>query len=212
MHDVLRAAFAESDIRLHFKFVPYGRAIQGTLDGDYAAITFAGTANSPNFLFVRNFVMINEVRFAVPVDSKWVYTGTKSLEKIRLGTPTGFRTGNPGVDAHISNPSTPNAVVMSSSDNPTSSQIANVERLLAGRIDALLCGSLAFRFIVNKMGIEDRLRLDPTPVAQFYNHIAFSPNYPGADELRKKVEERITRLKSTGTIAGLLNKYGLTDH
>lgn len=209
MHEVLRAAFDNSEYKLKFENMPYGRAIQGTLDGHYAAVTFAGTANSPDFLFVRNFVMTNIVQFAVLKESTWKYTGVPSLHDIRLGIPTGFRTGNTEIDDYISNPPESHHVFFSSSDNPTTAQTANLKRLLAGRLDAMLCGSLAFKYIAHNMGVADRLRLDPTPVASFYNHISFSPKHPNGKTLRKFVERKIDDMQRSGRLTRILRRYGI---
>lgn len=209
MHDVLKAAFKDTEYELRFENIPYGRAIQGTLDGRYDAVSFAGTANSPNFVFVRNFVMTNIVQFAVPKDSTWKYDGIDSVKAIRVGVPMGFRTGNVALDEYINYPDSPGRVLQASNPNPTLAQQFNIERLLTGRLDAMLCGSLAFSYIASSMGVADEIRLEPTPVVKFHNHLAFSPAHPQALKLRKLVEEKIDRMQTDGTLPAILHRYGL---
>lgn len=209
MHDVLKAAFEDTQYELIFKNVPYGRAIQETLEGKYGGVTFAGPANSPDFVFVRNFVMVNIVQFAVKKNSDWQYSGIESLKNIRIGTPRGFVTSNAAIDEYIVSNSKNGHVVFASNPNPTLAQEENLGRLLAGRLDAMLVGSLAFRYIASNIGVTDQVRLDPTPVAKFHNYLSFSPKHPKAKELRSIVEKKVDAMQLNGELDRIFKRYGL---
>lgn len=209
MHDVLRTAFKGTGYTIAFRYIPYGRAIEDTLNGEYAAVTFAGTANSPDFLFVRNFVMVNTVQFAVKAHTKWDYRGIESLKNVRVGIPRGFVTGNQDIDDYFSSPENARHIIFASSSNPTRAQEQNLRRLMENRLDAMLVGSLAFRFIADKMGVASEVRLDSTIVAQFRNHLAFSPKLPNTLDLRNFVEKRIHAMQTNGELDAILEAYGL---
>ena len=51
MHEVLRKAFADTEYTLDFTYIPYGRAVQETIDGFHDVVTYAGTPNTPDFVF-----------------------------------------------------------------------------------------------------------------------------------------------------------------
>ncbi|MDC0336189.1 transporter substrate-binding domain-containing protein [Pseudodesulfovibrio sp.] len=212
MHDVLRESFKDSEYKLIFENIPYGRAIQETLDGKYAGVTFAGVANAPDFIFVRNMILTNAVHFATLKTSQWKYDGVDSLKGIRFGIPTGFRTGNNELDNYLDKHAKDSTRIMrASNDNPTAAQQENIDRLLAGRIDAMLVGSLAFSFISKEMGVADTIQLDPTPVALFHNHLAFSPKYPAANDLRKQTEKTIDAMQHSGKLNKIMKRYGLNQ-
>lgn len=210
MHEVLRKAFEGSKYRLIFHEMPYVRAIRDTLDGQYDAITYAGTAHTEDFVFVRNLDMINVVQFATRADSAWQYRGLESLEDIRFSIPKGFRTGNPQMDDYLDRyERDPSRIRMTSCDNPTMAQCSNLECMLNDRVDAMLVGSLAFRYITRHEGVADRVRVDPEPVAMFYNRIAFSPRCPNGKELRDMVERKIREMRVSGELKKIFDYYGV---
>lgn len=211
MHEILLAALKDTGHTVVFEYVPYGRAIAGTESGIYQGVTFAGPANNQDFIFVRNFVMINEVYFAA-ANGDWTYSGPDSLRQIRFGIPTGFLTGNKALDEYITeNQYEPSKILLSSKDNPTDAQQVNLERLLAGRIDTMLIGSLAFAHLSKNMGIQSRIRIASDPVARFDNHIAFSPRYGRARDLRALVESKINAMRESGELAEILDRYSLSE-
>ncbi|OIQ51524.1 Bacterial extracellular solute-binding protein, family 3 [Pseudodesulfovibrio hydrargyri] len=210
MHEVLRRTFEGTKYRLIFHEMPYVRAIQETLDGRYDAISYAGTAHAEDFIFVRNLDMINVVQFATRADSAWQYQGVESLDQIRFSIPKGFRTGNSEMDDYLARyERDPSRIKMTSCDNPTMAQCSNLECMLNDRIDAMLVGSLAFRFITRQAGVADRVRVDPEPVAMFYNRIAFSPRSPDGEELRGMVERKIREMRASGELKGIFDHYGI---
>jgi len=211
MHEVLQAALKGTGHTVVFEYVPYGRAITGTESGEYQGMTFAGPANCQDFIFVRNLVMTNVVYFAA-TEGDWTYSGPDSLKGIRFGVPTGFLTGNKELDLYITEHQyEPTRILLSSKDNPTDAQKVNLERLLAGRIDAMLIGSLAFAHLSNNMGIQSRIRISSEPVAKFENHIAFSPKYGQARDLRALVEAKIDAMRKSGELAEILARYSLSE-
>jgi len=167
-------------------------------------------ANAPDFVFVRNLTMTNSVHFVVLTDNTWNYDGIESLSAIRVGIPTGFRTGNAKLDAYFDlYERDASRIMMASNDNPTEAQRENVERLLAKRLDAMLAGSLAFKHISHELGVSDQIRMDPTPVALFHNHLAFSPNNPKAKIYRDLVEKKVKEMKESGELSRIMERYGL---
>ena len=190
--------------------MPYERAIQETLDGLQDVITFAGSAHDEDFVFVRDLDMINVIHFATLAGSQWKYAGSESLWSIRFSIPAGFRTGNPEFDDYLdSYEQDVSRIKITACDSPTNSQRMNLQCLIEGRIDAMLVGSLAFHYIVRQQNPQIRLRLDPTPVAMFYNRIAFSPANPRAEQLRDMVERKISEMRTSGELADILDHYGL---
>ncbi|MGE4424183.1 MAG: substrate-binding periplasmic protein [Pseudodesulfovibrio sp.] len=211
MHEVLRRTFEGTKYRLIFHEMPYVRAIRDTLDGQYDAITYAGAVHAEDFVFVRNLDMINVVQFATRADSSWRYRGVKSLDGIRFSIPKGFRTGNPEMDDYLNRyERDPSRIRMNSCDNPTMAQRSNLECMLNDRVDAMLVGSLAFRYITQREGVADRVRVDPEPVAMFYNRIAFSPRCPIGKELRDMVERKIREMRASGELKKIFDYYRIS--
>ena len=210
MHEVLRRSFEGTEYHLIFHEMPYVRAIQDTLSGQCDAITYAGTAHAEDFLFVRNLDMINVVQFATRVDSLWQYKGVESLDEIRFSIPRGFRTGNSLVDAYLDRyERDPTRIRMTSCDNPTVAQCSNLQCMLNDRVDAMLVGSLAFRYITRQEGVSAQVRVDPEPVAMFYNRIAFSPRSPDGERLREMVERKIREMRASGELKRIFDYYGI---
>ncbi|EGB13454.1 hypothetical protein DND132_0237 [Pseudodesulfovibrio mercurii] len=211
MHEVLRRTFEGTEYRLVFHHMPYVRAVRDTLDGLYDAVTYVGSVQAEDFIFVRNLDMINVVQFATRADSAWHYRNAASLGAIRLSIPKGFRTGNPEVDDYLDRyEGDPSRIRMNSCDNPTMAQCANLECLLNDRVDAMLVGSLAFRYITHEEGVADRVRVDPEPVAMFYNRIAFSPYCPNGTGLRDMVERKIREMRASGELRAIFDHYGFS--
>lgn len=211
MHEVLRRAFEGTGYRLIFHEMPYVRAVRDTLDGQFDVITYVGSTHAGDFLCVRNLDMINVIQFATRIHSRWRYRGVASLAGIRFSIPKGFRTGNPEMDDYLdSHERDPARIRMNSGDNPTQAQYANLECMLNDRIDAMLVGSLAFRYITREKGVTDKVRVNPEPVAMFYNRIAFSPRCPEGSELRDMVERKIREMRASGELQAILALYGLS--
>jgi polar amino acid transport system substrate-binding protein len=208
MHEVLRRTFEGSEYRLIFHEMPYVRAIRETLDGQYDAISYAGTVHAEDFVFVRNLDMINVVQFATRADSTWQYRGVGSLDQIRFSIPKGFRTGNSEVDEYLNrHERDASRIRMSSRDNPTMAQSSNLRCMLNYRIDAMLVGSLAFRYIARQEGVSNLVRVDSEPVAMFYNRIAFSPRCPNGEELRDMVERKVREMRASGELQRIFDHY-----
>jgi polar amino acid transport system substrate-binding protein len=210
MHEVLRRTFEDTGYRLVLHEMPYVRAIRETLDGRYDAVSFAGSAHAGDFVFVRNLDMVNVVQFATRADSRWQYHGIESLADIRFSIPRGFRTGNTEMDDYLDRyERDPSRIKMTSCDNPSNSQRSNLECMLNDRIDAMLVGSLAFRYFTRRAGVSSQIRVDPEPVAMFYNRIAFSPRCPNGVELRDMVERKIREMRASGELKRILDHYGI---
>jgi len=208
MHEVLRRTFEGTRYRLIFHEMPYVRAIRDTLDGRYDVIPYAGSAHAEDFIFVRNLDMINVVQFATRADSTWQYRGPQSLEAIRFSIPKGFRTGNPEMDDYlVRHEQDPTRIRMNSCDNPTLAQCSNLDCMLNDRVDAMLVGSLAFRYITQIKDVAEHVRVDPEPVAMFYNRIAFSPRCPEGAALRDMVERKIRAMRASGELKRIFDYY-----
>ncbi|XXJ19436.1 substrate-binding periplasmic protein [Desulfovibrio caledoniensis] len=210
MHEVLRRTFDNTEYRLIFHEIPYVRAVRDTLDGQYDAISYAGTVHAEDFVFVRNLDMINVVQFATRADSTWQYRGVGSLDGIRFSIPKGFRTGNGEVDEYLDRyERDPSRIRLTSCDNPTMAQCSNLQCMLNDRIDAMLVGSLAFRYITRQEGVADQVRVDPEPVAMFYNRIAFSPRCPDGELLRDMIERKVREMRASGELKKIFDHYGI---
>ncbi|HKI82313.1 MAG TPA: transporter substrate-binding domain-containing protein [Pseudodesulfovibrio sp.] len=210
MHEVLRRTFEGTKYRLIFHEMPYVRAIRDTLDGEYDAISYAGAVHAEDFIFVRNLDMINIVQFATPADSLWRYQGTNSLNGIRFSIPKGFRTGNSEMDDYLTRyERDPSRIRINSCDNPTMAQSSNLKCMLNDRVDAMLVGSLAFRFITQEEDMADRVKVDPEPVAMFYNRIAFSPRCRDGEKLRDMVERKVREMRASGELKRIFDHYGI---
>ncbi|WFS64050.1 hypothetical protein LF599_07770 [Pseudodesulfovibrio thermohalotolerans] len=208
MHEILRRSFKGAGYRLVFHDMPYIRAVRDTLDGRYDVISYVNSAQSDNFIYVRNLEMVNELRFATLTDCPWRYRGVKSLEGIRFSIPKGFRTGNPEVDAYLdTHERDPSRIVMNTGNNSTVTQYANLECLLNDRVTAMLVGSLPFQYISQREGLTDKIRVDPEPVAKFYNRIAFSPRCPNGEALRDMVERKVRQMRTSGELESLFTHY-----
>lgn len=209
MHEVLRKTFEGTEHTLVFHEMPFVRAVRDTLDGAYDAIAYVGS-DYQDFIFVRNMDMINVIQFATLDASTWQYRGVDSLESIRFSIPRGFRTGDPGIDEYLhTHDGDGTRLKVASSDNPTQAQRWNLECLLNGRVDAMLVGSLAFRFITRGVSGAEQVRVDPAPVAMLYNRIGFSPRLENGKALRDMVEQKIQAMRASGELQEIFRYYGV---
>lgn len=208
MVDVAREVFEPLGITVAYKVMPWVRAVEGVLRGEYDALVGATPSESDGLVRPAEPLGVDQLALYVRRDDPWRFGGLASLEDRRLGAVEGYDYV-PDMSRYIAaNRRNPARIHLHSGTAPLERLIG---MLLLGRIDVLLDTEASIRFVAAEMGVLDALQ----PAGQIEGAekllIAFSPAKPDASALAASLTDGIRRLRASGRLQEILERYGMTD-
>jgi polar amino acid transport system substrate-binding protein len=208
MVDVVREVFGAVGIKVEYKIVPWNRAKDSTLKGDYTAVIGASKKSAPNLVFPKEELICNKISFWVKKGSKWRYISPTSLDTVSLGLIEGYdyrKTLNDYVKQHRKNYG---RIQFVSGTNPLE---MNIRKLIAGRIGALVDNEPVVRYTSRQMGVSEKIEMAGSGNEVTCGYIAFSPANPRSKEYARILSEGIVKLRKSGRLEEILAVYGMND-
>lgn len=213
MVELARAVFEPQGIHVEYQNIPWPRAKvmlhKGTLQGLIAA-TPANTADlKPAPVFPTEDEGRMHIGFYTLATSGWFFRQAPSLTDIRLGVVEGYDYG-PHIQPYISRWKDSGKVLAITGKEPITRLI---KLMRMGRIDAVLEDDDVFHYAARRADF-DNYRLAgsaSTPASMNRLYIAFSPADPHAEKYARLLSEGVTRLRQSGELARILQRYGLRD-
>jgi polar amino acid transport system substrate-binding protein len=208
MIEIARRVFEPKGHTLDYQILPWARAVQDSRAGKYTAIVGAYKGDAPDFIFPANELGQINQSFFVTTESSWNYTGIESLANIAIGVIKDYAYGDE-LDAYIGeHGSDPHKVQVVAGIEALTT---NIQKLLKGRIVAVLENENVLLYKVSQMGVQDKIRSAGIAVPPEKAYIAFSPAIPQAQEYATILSEGVAQLRQTGELSKILEKYGLQD-
>ncbi len=208
MVEVAKAVFEPRGHTVSYQVLPWARAVAFARRGDIIGLIGPYKADVPDFIFPDNELAMIGFSIFVAADVDWNYTGLGSLTHISLGVINDYAY-SPEIDDYIlTYMSETNRIQVASGERPL---VTNIQKLLHGRIDALIETPPVFHYAAGALGVADRLKSAGTAVAPQPAYIAFSPKAPQAESYARILSDGIAELRRSGRLSEILARYGLTD-
>ena len=207
MVEIAQYGLAKAGHTVNYKIVPWTRAINEVRQGKYHGIIGAGKEETPDFVFPAQEQGQAVHTFFVLKNNAWRYQDLASLAQIRLGVIQDYSYGNLQQNYILPHQHDRQKVQILSGDTALAQ---NIKKLQKGRIDALIESKAVFEYHLFSTSTPNEFIL--AGVAYRENvYVAFSPAQPQSAEYAQLLTESITELRSTGKLAEILKKYGVTD-
>ncbi len=207
--EVLKAIYEPLGYTIDYQTQPWNRAIADCLEGKADAIIGASPSDGAGCLFPTEPMGMQENEYYVMKGQAWTYQGPESLKQIRIGVADGYSYDDGGpLDEYIKNGQPP-AVQAVTGDTPLQS---NIQKLQAGRIDALIECQAVMAWTLKSMGLTGGEIVgagSACPPSALY--IGFSPTKEPGKNLVPAFDEGLRKLRASGELKTILAKYDVTD-
>lgn len=208
--EIAREIFAAQGLEVDYQLMPWKRVLLSLREGEIDGALGAGQREIPGSVVPARSLGADVTVLAVRQESRFVFNGVSSLEQLKIGIVTdySFDDGGP-IDAYLRRH-------VEAKDGKVElvygadAQMQNMQKLLNGRIDAILDDEQVLAF--NKM------QLPSAPPLKYFvvnrgldSSIAFWPTNPKARAYADMLSEGIETLRRSGRLEQILDRYGLSD-
>lgn len=201
--EVAKYSLGKAGHTVEYSNVPWARAIEDARSGKYTGIVGAYKDDAPDFVFSDKGVMPSTNDFFVKAGSAWKFEGISSLEAISLGAIRDYSYGEE-VDKYITaNQANPAKVQITSGDDALTK---NIEKLLAGRIGAIIEDAAVMNFELKKSGKTGQV-VGAGTFGGDDVYVAFSPKFPNSAAYAKLMTDGLAELEANGELAKIKAKY-----
>ena len=206
MIDIAREAFGLAGIDVEYVNMSWARALQQARDGYIDAVVGALPGDAPDFVFPEAAIGYSKIALYTHPDNNWQYSGIDSLTQFTLLAINGYAY-SPELDSYIArNQDNPEKVWVLSGPAPLSRAI---ELLHQHRSDIFPEDRYVMQWQLEKDGSAESLRM-ATVIHESPLYVAFSPVGTDSLELAALLSEGAKALQSTGRVAEILTRYGLS--
>ena len=207
MVEIAKNIFESNGYEVEYKVMPWTRAILECRKGNINGIFAPYKEDAPDFVFPKEPAGEYGFQFFTRAEDDWEYKGVESLYSVVLGSIKDYAY-SPEIDKYIQEENGTTKVDVMYGTAPLET---NIKKLLGGRLDVVIATGPVFRYKVKTMGHADKVRSAGTAVEAKDCYIAFSPALSVSDELSKLYTTEIQKMRESGELKKILEKYGLTD-
>ncbi len=198
--EIIRAALKTQGYKVEMEFVPWARAENGVVHGEYDILppTWRIDEREKVLLFSDPYAY-NEVKFLKRKGDPFEYTGMESLTDKTVGTIRGYGYG----DAFLS--------ATNFTRDETGDLLQNIQKLLAGRIDLTLEDEIVAitRISAYDEALLQHLEFSENSIQRHGLHIAVGLKNPRHEEIVNAFNTGLAAIKADGTYARIKKNYGM---
>lgn len=207
MIEVATKVFADAGHTVEYSIVPWSRAVEETRKGKYDGAVGATQGDTEGFVFPDNDLGLSANVFIAKKGSAWKFADMGSLSTISLGVIRDYSYGDE-LDAYVEqNAKDATKVQVASGEDGLGT---NIKKLEAGRIGALVEDRNVVEYELASLG-KQAAYVEVGNLGEDPLYIAFSPAKPTSAEYAKLLSDGIAKLRASGELAKILEKYGLKD-
>ncbi|SHK14237.1 amino acid ABC transporter substrate-binding protein, PAAT family [Marinobacter antarcticus] len=207
MTDVVREAFEQAGYTLVIDMLPYARAVDSVQTGKYDGIIVVGRDYAPNLVYPDEPTVVQRVAFLVNSGTSWKYTGVESLSGVIVGIVKGFHYVDPDLITYLEKEQRNEDRVHVIHGESTTRR--GLLMLQANRVSTFLEGEYSAVYQLDKMGIREAVTIAGFTTEAFEDYTGFSPRNPDAARHAEILSDKITDLKKSGRLDGILRRYGI---
>ncbi len=209
--EIARKVFKDAGYTVVYKVMPWDAAIEGTRAGDLDAVIGASSDEVPDFVFPGEEFGVSLMGFFVRVDSKWTFEGFDSLKGRSLALIADYSYSEE-LDEYLGTHTDATVLHVASGEDALG---ANIGKLKDGSVDIVVEDVNVFAEKTLTMGVRDAFRLaGEVPGGDAAVYVAFSPASPKVERSRllaRLFDEGVKKLRESGELRTILEKYGLDD-
>jgi len=212
--EIAKRIFEKAGHKLKYEVAPWSRALKLVKEGDITAIVGVTRNEAPELIFPEQEFGISDIYFFKRKSFDWVFAGTESLKKVRVGIMDDYEYGAE-LDEYFEKNRNTRMVQIIKSKEPL---VLNIRKLLRDRIDVIPEDKAVFIHTANSMGVLDKIEhagVDPINSEKALDesklYIAFSPKNPKSKQYAKLITDGIEQMRLSGELGEILAKYKLRD-
>jgi len=205
MVEVTRKIFEKSGHNIVYKNKPWARALSDSRNGKTNGVFGAFKSDAPNHAFPSEAIGMSTTPFYVKNDADWKYSDTTSLTKVTLGVIRDYSYGD-NIDNYLKK--TPEERGKIQIVTTLESQ---VKKLIHGRITTFPEDRMVVGWYLKKNNLTGQLKEAGIAIEAEDLYLAFSPKLEASKQYTKIFDEGIIALRKNGTLAKILNRYGVSD-
>lgn len=208
MIEIARNIFEENGIQINYINVPWPRAISGTMEGMFNGAVGASRGDGEDLIFPQEELGRGYLAFYIYKDTNWKFTGEKSLFDKSLAVINSYDY-RPWLGKYIKeNSDNSEKIQIMSGETPLDQ---NIRKLISGRVDVVVGNESSIRYAAQKMGVLDDIKSAGYDDKVAYLYIGFSPADENSPYYADLLSEGIIKMRTDGSLDGILNRYGLFD-
>ncbi len=201
--EIITAAFKTVGIEVKYSLMPWKRCEEEVAAGKFfATFPYAKTPErQPKFNFSQKFITSRSVFFFVSDKfNSFHWTTLADFKPYMIGGTLGY-----WYEADFKKAGLKTEFV--------SNNDSNFLKLLTGKVDFILEDELVGKDLVKRIAPDQLSKLKTLKPAfnTFDLHLMISKTFPGADELTKKFNEGLTKIRASGDYKKILAKYGFSE-
>ena len=206
MIELATRIFGDAGHTVDYRTMPWERAVASVRDGQFDCVVGAYTDDAPDFVFPNASWGLDEAKFYTKKGDDWRYTGLDSIASIKLGLIGGYAYDE-DFDKYVEENNKGNYQFIKG-DNALEN---NIKKILAGRLTATVESPSVMQAKLQEMGLEGKTVAagDLGEASNIY--IACSPAKDSSKVLMQLVDEGTDKLRQSGELQKILDKYGLND-
>ena len=206
MIDIAREAFGLSGINVEYVNMSWARALQQARDGYIDAVVGALPGDAPDFVFPDAATGYSTIALYTHPDNNWQYAGIDSLSQSKLLAINGYAY-SPELDSYIEKyQDDPERVWVLSGPAPLS---RSIELLHQQRSDVFPEDRYVMQWQLEQENNTESLRMAAV-IHESPIYVAFSPVGRDSAQLAALLSEGARALQSSGRVAEILTRYGLS--
>ncbi len=194
---------------ISYATMPWDDAVAAVKRGAHDCVVGALKSDAPGFAFPNETWGMSQSAFYTLDDTKWRYNGIDSLAGQRLAVIEGYSYSDE-VDAYIEKfKNDPARIVVISSAGRA--QMNAVSRLISKKADVLVEDINVAKLTIGKLNLGGRVVMADVATEPEPLYIACTPADPRGKTYADLFSAGIAKLRASGELAEILDKYNLSD-
>lgn len=196
---------------LDYRLEPWTRSVSAVESGS-AQILVATAADTGRKIRTSDTIGVDRSCLFVRTESSWHYKDIKDLAHVRLSAIQDYSYDNGGpVDTLIARYRTTKSAQLELSYGKDALS-SSLQKLLAGRADAVIENENVARYRIKEMGLDKKLRM--AGCLKHYVgtlHLGVTHQLPEAAALIEQINRGLKSLRESGELKHILGQYGIGD-
>jgi polar amino acid transport system substrate-binding protein len=205
--EIMRHAFGSGPNDINYHFLPWKRSIRKVTNGELDAIILTTPQDAPELLYPSIEQGRSQGCFYAQHNSPWHYTDAESLAHVRLTLISGYLFGEP-LNSYLQHPQKDQPVEYISGNKALLRIFKMIE---LGRTQATAEDSMVATYLLQTSGLKQRIGNVGCYPGHLDFYVGFAPNNPQSAERARHLTQTMSELRSSGELAKILARYGLTD-
>ncbi|MBF0381521.1 MAG: transporter substrate-binding domain-containing protein [Magnetococcales bacterium] len=203
--EIAREAFRRHGHDLVYIQAPWERSLYEVRAGRYDGVIGAIKDEAPDLTYPQESVGLSSIMLAVRSDNNWTYKEPSDFKGMRIGIVPGFSYGDP-IDNYFA---TDNVKITRLYAKQPLQQ--SLQLLAANRLDLVLDDETVMRYTIKKLQMDELVKFAGLADEAVPLFIGFTPKSARGKTLASQLSDGIRAMRLDGTLAKILQRYGLND-